>query len=630
VSVVLDDPRRVRDLRRACRRTGEVRRPRWWHWRHWRRTRQTASDGLAVRGVYRFGLTLLIACGGIAAHHSSGAQLLTLIALLLIQARIVQLRHCLDSDPALAVLAQFPLTDRSLVTYQTRRRWREICWPTLDALGFWTVAWSLAEGSVPWLWLPIVAITHAMLIEALVLLLVRVWPMSGGLLIGSVGVLVWATFNQEKYPAVWVITEPILQALAWMTPPGWLNQVAVHLPHDGRLGGLIVALGLLAAYGIRWSHARLLHTWELNPLWRELSGRPIHTWEQLDEENRPAQVPTAQQSATMSAAMSAAMEAPGTSTSGTMPADATPVTTSTAPSVLAALANARNRTSGQHLLALGWAGRCALARCDADDRWLADLLAPHGTGESAWRWALLLAALPAFCSLAELSPHWGLAVLAAILLVRRMNRRALLIGALMVSALMLPAFARIIGIILPCAAAVLLAVPLAGGMWNGIPLGSSVLGSMPRTWRRMMRIMLMTTGLRLLAGVPIMALVLFALAHGFDTIPAAIVAAGWVTVVVSVPWVSALRLIQRTPGGIDIELGRLRLTLVNVICLMLHLTAAGLLLAGSLQPVISGNLEAAGMLLIGISLGLSLVTSAVHLVLLRHAYLRRVDLIPSV
>jgi hypothetical protein len=296
---------------------------------------------------------------------------------------------------------------------------------------------------------------------------------------------------------------------------------------------------------------------------------------------------------------------------------------------LAALSRARNTPSGQHLLTLGWAGRHALARCDSDDRWLVDLLAPQGIDTTWWRWALLCAALPAATAIAGQSPLWATGLLTLILLFHRMKWQAIAIGAVTVGTVVGPQYAPV-GILLPCVIAVSMSVPVVGGGWNGLPMTITLLGTMPRRWSRMMRIMLIFTGLRLISGIPIMALVIIALYFGIHPTLAVVIGACWITIALSAPWLLALRLIQRTPGGVDLSLGRRLLTAGSASCVMAHMIAIGLLISGCCMMVNADGNGQSDIIMPVIGIGLSIVTSLFHLALLRHAYRRRVDLILSV
>jgi hypothetical protein len=484
------------------------------------------------------------------------------------------------------------------------------------------VAWTVQYGSIPWMWLPIVAATHAMVIEAMAWALFRVWPMFGLTLFASGGAIVWIIVQQQKLPSwMWSTAEPLLQALAWLTPWGWLNSTARQLPEQNYLGFVILAFGVFAACGIVWAFDHVRRIWVLNPMWREVAGRPMQTWNEWDDDDIDKEKPMESSAQTADHDReNSGLTHQGQETSANSPHLARS---------LAALHRARNTPSGQHLLTLGWAGRHALARCDSDDRWLIDLLAPQGTDTTWWRWALLFAALPAIAAIAGQSPLWATGLLTLILLFRRMKLRAIAIGTVTACAVIWPHYTRV-GILLPCSIAVLMSVPIVGGTWNGLPMTITMLGSMPRTWSRMMRIMLIVTGLRLISGIPIMALVIIALYFGIHATSAAVVGACWITIVLSTPWFLAMRLIQRTPGGVDLSLGRRLLSTGSAGCVIAHMIAIGLLMTGSCMMANPEGNGASDIIMPVIGIGLSIVTSLFHLTLLRHAYRRRVDLILSV
>lgn len=76
------------------------------------------------------------------ARQPLAAQLLSLHGLALMEARIKHLRMQLHHDPALAVLAQLPISNPTMFAYQLRPRWRAAIWTAFDALAFWLgVAW---------------------------------------------------------------------------------------------------------------------------------------------------------------------------------------------------------------------------------------------------------------------------------------------------------------------------------------------------------------------------------------------------------------------------------------------------------------------------------------------------------
>ncbi len=158
-------------------------------------------------------------------------------------------------------------------------------------------------------------------------------------------------------------------------------------------------------------------------------------------------------------------------------------------------------------------------------------------------------------------------------------------------------------------------------------MGLTVLGSVPRSWWHMMRIMLLLTGLRLMIALPIMGLVLVVLGLGVDGVATAFVAGGLLCVVLWFPWICAMRLTQRTPNGIDIRLGHAGMTAYNILCVVLHLVSAVMILIGLMQPAVANEWSAFGLTFVASGVGLSLVTTAGHVVLLRQAYRRVVDLV---
>jgi hypothetical protein len=602
----LIDAGRLRSLRQACRRTGEIPRPSWWQIRR-HTPREQAGNQRAVAHVMRFLLGVLIACGGLLLHKTPlAAQVLTLAGLVMVFARCEQRRQTLDADPGLVLLASLPVSGRDILRHQLRQRWYPQLLTVGEAAGFWALAWSVL-GTIPWWWLPVIAITHALLIEAVVLALLPWWKNPFGCLpYPFVFATIWAISAVDKHPGIRPVLESWLLLLAWATPWGWLNQLATHLPRNPYLGASIVMLAFAALVAIRWARERLEAGWQVPLLFREALGRPEQTWGTTDDDDDdPAERSTASPQATRS----------------TTDAPADPA------AIMNALAMVRAKPDGGSLLPFGWPGWQVHAWCDAADRRLADLLMPIGAGPAHWRWGMFAATVPALCLLAEVSLVWALAVFAAVMLMRRMLKRGLFVAALMVYAMLQPESANLLGGALPCAAAILLSMPLLGGHWNGMPMGLTVLGSVPRSWWRLMRIMLLLTGLRLLIALPIMGLVLVVLGTGGDGIATALIATALVCVVLWFPWICAMRLTQRTPNDIDIRLGHAGMSALNILSVMLHLASAVMILVGMLQPAVENEWSSFGLTFVGSGVGLSLVTTAGHVALLRHAYRRVIDLV---
>jgi len=606
----IDDSRRVRALGRTARRALPTRSRPWWR----RRARRPEGRRGLKDVVWRSFLTLLTACCGLrAVSDPIAVQMLSLSGLVFMQGRIVLLRNQLGSDSALATLAQLPVPQPSIFNFQLRRQWLPALWTGLDAAGFWAVVWSAQGDAAPWAWLPIVAFSHVAVTDGMARLLAPRWPTFSLTLLGGSAALGWATMQGHRIPWLWTAVEPVLHAIRWLTPWGWLNAMAGQMPRVG-FGPVILLLGGLATWCWAWSHARMRASWRIDPRWREVAGRPPQTWQYVgdDLDMEDAAEPVAPDEGPARVAAADPQWA------------------------LAALSRARDTLSGQSLNALGWAGARTLRRCSADERWLVDRLGPRGGDDVRWRWALLLAALPAAAAVAGVSPRWALGGLALVLLARGMPRGALLLALPIGFTFVVPPAAWVVCNLFPCVIAVLISIPLLGGTWTGLPMGSSVLGQLPRSWWSLMRIMLTLTGLRLVAGIPITTLVILALHFGIGAVPAAVAATGSVVVVLWMPCLCASRIIQRTPGGLDTAMGRRLLSFGNLCCVLIQMAVAVALFtvtailtvnSGTTIPL-DGRPELSALLIPCAAIALSLVTSAAHLALLRHAYRRTVDLIP--
>ena len=105
---------------------------------------------------------------------------------------------------------------------------------------------------------------------------------------------------------------------------------------------------------------------------------------------------------------------------------------------------------------------------------------------------------------------------------------------------------------------------------------------------------------------------------------------GFLVLALSMPWFSALRLLQRTPSGVDLSLGRTWLTVANALGAVAQFGVAIGLVAGLCRAVAPDGIEIPGLTVAVSAIVASLVLSALQLPLLRHAYRRRVDLIRPV
>lgn len=543
--------------------------------------------------------------------HALAIHLFSLYGVFALHLRITKLRELLYADPALAPLAQLPAPAASLFDYQLRRFGRGWLLAALDAGAFWSIAWAGQPHALPWIWLPAIVTAYGLATDALAFVLLR-HARGLGLTWVLIPVAVFATVKLDTAPWLWRTIEPVLHAAAWLTPWGWLGTLATRLPAEPLWGPVAIVVALVALLALRWARARERAVWGLHPAWRELAGRPRQAW--LDVEDQPQ----------------------GAATDAVAPPTPEPAATPASEQVAApiaddiaaqALERARLVPPGERVRELGWAGRNVHPRLSTLERTLADLLAPIGIGDAQWRWALVLAAVPATIAVAGVPAQWSLVVLCAIVFMRGLRVAALLVFGLFGAALMWPKWATILCLVGPCAIAGMMAIPMFGGTWSGLPMGSSVLGSVPRSWASMMRVMLGYVGLRLLAGAPIVALIAIALGFGVGRVVGIATGAVFAAIVLAVPWLCAFKLIQRKHGDIELSLGRAWLTWPSTLCMLIHLSAAGALVTGACIAI---DDSARGALIAGVGLALALATSALHIVLLRHAYRRRVDLIAPI
>lgn len=581
----LPDPGLVRRLRRACRRAGGTR-VRWWR-------RQGDLNQAAFRAV----LAGLIAASGILVPgRPELAVLPALVALWLVFVRLQQVRGCLHGDPALAALAQLPLTPGQVYTHQMRGVRPAIIWSGVDAAAFWAVAWH-AQGwdAAWWWWLPAVGATQALLIHAMALLLAPTrlnpgcWPQ---LLL--IAITVAALHHGVGLTHA---VEPVLRAISWTTPAGWLGLVAVHMPTGSAALGLgLLGLLLAAAAAARLAGDRLRLSWRPAPGWREWAGQPGHELD--DDEDGPVHVAVEPSSGVegCSGAIAVRWEA------------------------------LRRAVPGGSLGVLGHGAARVGARLDSQGRRLADLLHLQSSGPPAWRWALLAAGLPAATALIGQSPLWAAGLLAAVVLWRAGPWLGIPAAILPLLGLIWPIQVGVLCLLLPVAVALMLVLPIAGGTWLGLPMGMTVLGLLPRSWNALMRVMLLSTVWRLIASLPVVAAAAVAWGLGVHPALGGAVLGLWAALLLAVPTLSALQLIRRTPGGIaDIGLGGGLRTAVGAALL--------LVLGGGLVAVMVGAGMAAESPREGLPIAAGgtlagLIASALLIPLLRRAYRRWIDLVP--
>ena len=617
----LDDPARVRRLEKACRRAPGIHRTSWWRRMKNAGVRNSNFEGVVIlRLAMCIGIGLLGMLGLADVLH---AQVLSLVAIILLQTWISQIRSRLEADPVLAVLAQFPVPSRGILGFQLRSLWPLPVFALMDGVAFWAVAWAQRDIPFPWVWLPVVALTQVAMLGAVVLSLLRWWPRAGCAPVLVVGILGFAIVKQTEFPLLYTVARPLLEVLAWLTPWGWLNRLAWELPRQATPAGLaILGLGITAVGACVLQWECLARSWTLAPGWREVAGQPGEIEEDPDAEaTPPAAFPIGRDASTMAGAVA--------TTPTDQPVPVSKVTLdlpSFTVGLSAALAAARVHQPGRWMEEYGWPGRWLLARSDAQDRVLLDLLFPDATPPATWRWALVLTALPCLVAWVAGTGGWVLAGLLVACLAQRNWGWAIMAGLAWAVAVIWPGSALLLGMVLPCAGALIITLPLLGGSWRGLPLALGFLGSVPRSWARLWRLMVLFGIARLWYGAPVVALVALAWGRAFHPAAGVAVVGGWLALFGVLPVFNAFQLARVRLE--EIGLGRWWRTTLLVIL--------GLALAGSVVAFVLGlsvafaedftpsGLEIAGVGLVGI-LGLG----AVLVLLLRHAYRRWVDLVPG-
>ncbi|MCK6489472.1 MAG: hypothetical protein L6R48_14310 [Planctomycetes bacterium] len=586
----LDHPALARRLAQACRAAGARR---GW-WRRWRAPGQPAVVAALVRCAFT-GVCLGLGAAG--AGDAAALQLLTLAGLLIVQTRSAAIAGALGSDPALAVLGRLPVADARILAHQLRPlRWAR-WWAALDAAAFWCGAWTIGGWAPCWWALPGLAVGHALASHAAALWLWRGWSRLGCLPLPVLLVLGIATTTRAAHPLLWNGAEPVMQALGWLTPWGWLVMIGTRLADGGAWAvGALTAVLAASIAGIHFALTHLRRTWRLDPGWRELAGRPAQTLALEDDEDDEAR--------------ERAIPLPPAETEFDRH-----------------WRQVWDRPAEAAMAEQGWAGRRCTARLEPDARVLAGALAPTGPSDSTWRWCLGLAAAPMACLLAGMSPLWGVAALSLLPAWRR-NWWGVVPGAgVLVVGWLFPDAGRILAIAGPASCALLGALPLFGGDWRGLPAATTPLGRLPRTWRLQHAAMLRFLRLRLAACLPIAVLAGGAAGLGFHPGFAAAVLAVWLVALLTAPWMCAYILAKRTVAGVvDLGLGRWWASGASLGLLVLHGISAIIVLFGSCRLCAAkGDAGLCLAVIAGAALVLTL-GGELHVRLLRLAYRRTVDI----
>ena len=199
-------------------------------------------------------------------------------------------------------------------------------------------------------------------------------------------------------------------------------------------------------------------------------------------------------------------------------------------------------------------------------------------------------------------------------------------GAFLVSLRVDPMIATLMSVAM-CVLAVLIAVPI-GGTWAGLPMSHTILGSVPRTWALLLRIMIALTWRRMALALPVMLLAALSFGLCLNAVCAGLVISAEMVLVLVLPTILAAQVGNATQGGIEPSLGRWYWTALHVLLTLMQLTAGLIMVFSSIQ-VTEGS-AAFGAVVIAITAAVSVLLSAIHLLLLRHAYRSTIDFLPWV
>lgn len=136
--------------------------------------------------------------------------------------------------------------------------------------------------------------------------------------------------------------------------------------------------------------------------------------------------------------------------------------------------------------------------------------------------------------------------------------------------------------------------------------------------------MIRLTGFRLLASLPIVALVTLTMGMCFGVAVVPPIFAGWIAIALAMPWLTACKLVSGE--GIDLSLGRWYATVAHVLALTVQ-GALTLILVINAGLVTEGTLTSGCALLMAGAIGGSLLITVGQLALLRQAYRRWVDMV---
>jgi hypothetical protein len=591
VTRALDDPRLVRRLLRACRRAGSTLR---------RSSRPRGENSPAVMTLLRllFSVGFAIAVAKLAERAPLAAQVLPLSAMATACIGISVWRARLRGALDLGVLAQLPVTDEQVFDRQSAGLWRVAAWSSVDVIVFWSVVWPADR--TPWLLLPLIGAANGLLTMAAVVLLMRWLPARAGWFTAAIIGLAGGMIVSKGAILAWPGVPQVFEAVRQFTPWGWITILAAKAPQEPTLAicgvGAVICLSTVASnFGWR----RLRAGWRRDPAWREVAGTSMHALFTESVQEFEQEAPA-----------NAASDAPAVGRERT--------------GVLDAWRAARRAPVDAPLVGLGWVGRQAGSAFDRGDRFMVGVLHPRGPSNAAWVWAMLSTGSCAAAATFGFSPTWAIVVLGLAFLIRGKRVAAVLVAAV----------AGLAGIYHDCAVIIFVVqvfvglaimIPFLGGSWGGLPQTVSPLGSLPRRWASLHRLMVIILAWRLVAALPVAGLAGLALGLGVAPVAGILAIMAWAACALVMPWLVALRLNSMAPNGLDIDYGWSWRTVALV----------GLVLAQGLAIVTAGvgflllfseqRLEGASALGGGLAVAAAVAIALVRL--LGDLYRRRVDLI---
>lgn len=183
--------------------------------------------------------------------------------------RAQQITNALHSPVALWVFYQLPVSDHAVARHQQTVILRSSLWLGLDWLGL-TLGFALQQSTVSaWALVFLAPPVQWGVALAVALLLVRFWPRlpyGVGLSLGWFALIIGTQLQANAYFRE-TFYLPLLAALHWLTPAGWLSWALYAVLQGWYLGWLILCgVGLAAVLGLRPLSRMLQQRFKLNPV----------------------------------------------------------------------------------------------------------------------------------------------------------------------------------------------------------------------------------------------------------------------------------------------------------------------------------------------------------------------------